>query len=337
MQSFLTAARRRATDAAAAFASPTSSGLLGPDEVQLVAAASKYPATVARMATVSRQWSCAASDLVWEALASSYWLGSLACGSTTAARHVVTTAESALREVGSGKRRFVLFLEQDGQLHLPMASNQSVRLRLAPFRVLLAFGGSRPLCSVSLCSSVSSTVFDQAKASKQPLSVFNIARMHEEDFDEADAVMFWEATAGPGPGLLLDGSRHQCFMWELSERQAPSEAAAASTSSSLAEGPQAPRSCTPPWQTAGAPLLTLCTLSVSRAKERHDGDWRALADVLMPPPPPAANSSAHSATPLPLPLHVVAVQQHVSVDACETHPRQEELRREWFRIEWGQS
>ena len=312
---------------------------LGADELSLVASAVTDPETAARMSQVSRLWRrIASSESVWGALADSYWFCRVATSTVLPARSAVSAVDGALRGVACGRQRFAILIEQDGQVRLPTAYlNDAIRLRLAPFRILVVFGGSRPVCSISLCSSDASTTYDlAADGSGRPLAAFTVDRNYEEEWDEADAVMFWEAASSPGPGLLLDCARHQCIMWDLPERFGRPKRRSrpgAPRATDSAEGPGAPLWCWPPWQGATPHSLVLCVHSVSRVKPKGDSEWRSLKSALLANPSPSL-STVDAATARTRPIYLVASHQQVSVDSCETHPRQRERQRERVRIDW---
>ena len=324
MHSFLAATARRSSDAQpSAPCAGRALGELSQDELILVAAAGT-PATVACMAMVSRLWrSVGTSAAVWRALADSYWIGPISCRCAKSERHAVQSMERMLRLVCSGQRRLCVLVEQDGRLCVPLASSHfTVPLRRAPFRLIFAMGGERPLFCVSLCSSERGTVYEQSK-SRKPLASFAVDRMYEEELQEDDAYMYWQASSSPGLGLLLDENRHQCMMWDVEPCSAAenTRAALAAVAGLEALQSEAPVWGTPPWSTPGAPqLLALCGSAVSHIKrEAGDEAWVAIEKAY------------------PDPLHVVAVQQMVSVNNGQYALSQmRELAREWIRIEWQQ-
>jgi len=243
--SFLRAAQIRSSDSPSPPAAAELIASLGADELQTIALSVDDPAIVCRMAAVCRLWRATAhSEPVWAALAAAYWVGPLARPPTGSARDAVVGIESALRDVASGRRRLAILLEQNGEIHVPLASCRwSCALDASPFRILSVFGGPRPFCSVSLLSNASdvgaSAVAEAAVLERdkdeflgllepvpysegklgRPLLELHPGRVHEEeDFDEADAMMNWEAGGSPGPGLFLschtnhrDKGRHQSF------------------------------------------------------------------------------------------------------------------------------
>jgi hypothetical protein len=317
MQTFLAAVARRAADAQPG--APTLGALLGYDELVLIAT-SASPTAAACMGCVSRLWArvCSASP-VWRALAATHWLGPIDCVGAASARRAVLDVERALRLVATGRRPFCLLTMQDGRLRAPAAGGArgpTVGLRCAPFRLLAAFGGARPLCCISLCSSEASSVYDAARAAPAVrLPPFAVSCMHSEPLDEADAYATWAAAEDPGPGLLLDDAVHQCFMWDV--EPAPPGASCPALIGGSDEGAEPPVWATPPPLGDGAPPLVLCGLAVARVKRRDVAAWVPLDQAA------------------PAPLHVVAVQQEVAVNSGQYALSQTRERgREVLRIEW---
>jgi len=377
--SFLRAAQIRSSDSPSPPAAAELIASLGADELQVIALSVDDPAIVCRMAAVCRLWRATAhSEPVWAALAAAYWVGPLARPPTGSARDAVVGIESALRDVASGRRRLAILLEQNGEIHVPLASCRwTCALDASPFRILSVFGGSRPFCSVSLLSNASdvgaSAVAEAAAVLERdkdeflgllepvpysegklgrPLLELHPGRVHEEeDFDEADAMMNWEAGGSPGPGLFLschtnhrDKGRHQSLQWFHPD-------------GAKTVGPPGgrPVDVLPQFYEVGLPVpfgragpgggLILCPFSVRCFKDQerwhtptssghtpamiagwdNEPPWQDVGEWRQGGEP--AGSICRS-------LFVVAVQQRVSVASSHFVTRQEELHREWFRVDF---
>ena len=271
--------------------------------------------------------------------------------SVCAARRVVERMDAALRRVASGQQCFLIVVEQAGKLHLPSAGDE-ISLHLAPLRLWVLFGGESPVCCISLCCSQASETYEAALEGR-PLSAFGFSRMYEEqdlEEDEDDAA----PVTSPGPGLLLDATRHQCFWWNTPVAKLRCDMDARSMYEGTAPGTApvtAPMWCTPPWPISMPPLLRCCR-RIEVMKEGHSSlgpsaEWRptwrpmeSWREILLPHPTVDVNVNVNvnvNAPPSlngPTMLHVVAISERVSVDNSQQHSRSRELQRSCFRVRW---
>ena len=208
-----------------------------------------------------------------------------------------------------------------------------------------------------------SALFREDARAGRPLEAFGVGRMFEEEMDEADAIMTWEAASSPGPGLLVHGEdqlqAHQCFWWDvphcasrggvercaeggggaadewvppaLRNRTGGQGAASVTPSDDEARleavgGSEPPIWCRAPSSgIAGAapssPWIALCGCTISCIKHGANGQsWLPIQTL--------TSDDGESG------LCLVAIHQMVTVDACETHPRQREIQREVVDLEF---
>ena len=168
----------------------------------------------------------------------------------------------------------------------------------------------------------------------------------EEDEDAAAPV------TSPGPGLLLDATRHQCFWWNTPAAKLRCDMDARSMYEGTAPGTApvtAPMWCTPPWPISMPPLLRCCR-RIEVMKDGHSSlgpsaEWRptwrpmeSWREILLPHPTVNVNVNVNVNAPPslsgPTMLHVVAISERVSVDNSQQHSRSRELQRSCFRVRW---
>ena len=330
---------------------------LSRDELCVIAVSSGCSYTVAHMGAVCRAWhEAAASAAVWDQIADCHWLGAIHRGPFRQQR--LQALDSAARRVSRGDAWFALIVEQNG--HLQLCQDRAiVSLGLAPFRLIAMFrsSGARTL-TVSITANSDPSL--HSAPTGKPLAQFAAARLYEEEDEEAEiAILHWEAQSSPGPGLLIDKSRHQCFWWDPPPSLGPPVLGDGTACSTELR--------TPPWadqfdsqSTTGADGCTsqvvMCRTEVTHLKIGAQASaWQGLEEIdriaqLPPLPTHPASALLHrehgcarqrtrgderedSCGRVTMPIHCIALHQKIEVGPTEQGLRQRELQREMFSLE----